>query len=246
MHEGALTRLRPVPHSRFRLFVLHHAGGSHLGYRGWVRHFPSDWEICLVDAPGRARRSGEEPFREAGSLADHLCDIVRPELDRPYGLFGHSMGALIAYEMTHRLTETPPTWLGASSWSPVPGPERAEPRHRAPSGRLREAIAAMGGTPHHALEDPELWAYVEPLVRADLQVVDTWSPDPQSPPLRVPLSVFGGAEDPGMTPERLSGWADHVQGDFAHHTLPGGHFYFTGRTGDLVARITRDIRAVLP
>ncbi|MBR8744255.1 thioesterase II family protein [Nocardiopsis sp. MG754419] len=245
MREGALIRLRSVPDSRFRLFLLHHAGGSHLGYRGWVRHFPADWEICLLDAPGRARRSAEEAFREAGALAEHMCEIVRPELDRPYGLFGHSMGALVAYEMTRRLSRTPPAWLGVSAWSPDPGPEHTEPRHLAPSARLRETLAAMGGTPRHALEDPALWSFVEPLVRADLQVVDTWSPDPRAAPLEVPLSVYGGADDQGMSPRRLAGWADHVRGGFDHHTLPGGHFYFTGRTEALVDLITTDVRAAL-
>ncbi len=245
MHEGALIRLRPVPHSRFRLFVLHHAGGSHLGYRGWVRHFPSDWEICLLEAPGRVHSTSEEPIRDAAALAERMHEVIRPELDRPFGLFGHSMGALIAYELTRRLTDTPPVWLGASAWSPARGPERAEPRHLVSADRLRDAIVGMGGTPRRALEDPDLWSHVEPLIRADLELVDTWKPDPQAPPLGVPLSVFGGAEDRGMTPERLAGWADHVEGGFAHHTLPGDHFYFTGRTADLVARIVKDVEPLL-
>ncbi|MEU3213076.1 alpha/beta fold hydrolase [Nocardiopsis alba] len=245
MPEGALTRIRPVPHSTLRIFVLHHAGGSHLGYRGWVRHFPADWEVCLLDAPGRARRIEAEPLRDAGALADHLCEVVRPELDRPYALFGHSMGALVAYEMTRRLTDTPPIWLGASAWSPTPGAERRRPRHLFSAEGLREVIVRMGGTPRSALEDPDLWSYVEPLMRADLELVDTWNPDPRAAPLTVPVSVFGGADDQGMSPERLSGWADHVEGDIRHHTLPGGHFYFTGRTGALVERITEDIRSVL-
>lgn len=247
MHEGALTRLRTVPNSRFRLFVLHHAGGSHLGYRGWVRHFPADWEICLLDAPGRARRAAEEPVRDAAALAEHMHRVIGPELDRPFGLFGHSMGALVAYELTRRLVEgaNPPVWLGVSAWSPEPGPERAEPRHLVSADRLREAIVGMGGTPRHALEDPDLWSYVEPLMRADLELVDTWSPDPQAEPLQVPLSVFGGAEDRGMTPERLAGWAHHVEGGFAHHTLPGDHFYFTGRTADVVSRIVKDVEPLL-
>ncbi|GAB3741109.1 thioesterase II family protein [Nocardiopsis nanhaiensis] len=245
MHEGALTRLRTVPHCRFRLFVLHHAGGSHLGYRGWVRHFPADWEICLLDAPGRTRTSAAAPIREAGALADYMHEVIRPELDRPFGLFGHSMGALVAYELTRRLTDTPPAWLGASAWSPRPGHERPEPRHLASAERLREAIVRMGGTPRSALEDPDVWSYVEPLMRADLELVDTWTTDPDAPALRVPLSVFGGYDDPGMTPERLASWSDHVEGGYEHHAFPGGHFYFTGRTGELVEQITKDVEAVL-
>ncbi|MBQ1079648.1 MULTISPECIES: thioesterase II family protein [unclassified Nocardiopsis] len=247
MHEGALNRLRPVPHSRFRLFVLHHAGGSHLGYRGWVRHFPEDWEICLLDAPGRARSAHEPPLRNAEALAERMHEVVRPELDRPFGLFGHSMGALVAYELALRLTDagTPPLWLGASAWSPAPGPERAAPRHLVSADRLRETIARMGGTPRRALDDPDLWSFVEPLVRADLELVDTWSPTPRERPLRVPLSVFGGAQDRGMTPERLAGWSEHVEGGFAHHTLPGDHFYFSGRTAEVVNRITQDVEPLL-
>ncbi|MFE9244130.1 thioesterase II family protein [Nocardiopsis sp. NPDC006938] len=247
MHEGALNRLRPVPGGRFRLFVLHHAGGSHLGYRGWVRHFPSDWEICLLDAPGRVHSADQPPLRNARDLAARMHEVVRPELDLPFGLFGHSMGALVAYELTLRLAGdgTPPRWLGASAWSPAPGPERTEPRHLVSEDRLRETIARMGGTPRRALDDPDLWSTVEPLVRADLELVDTWSPDPLTPPLRVPVSVFGGADDRGMTPRRLAGWADHVEGGLSHHTLPGDHFYFSGRTADVVARITRDVEPLL-
>ncbi|WP_017568769.1 thioesterase II family protein [Nocardiopsis halotolerans] len=249
MHEGVLTRPRPVPHARFRLFLLHHAGGSSLGYRSWVRHFPADWEVCLVEAPGRGTAERETPFRNAGHLARHLHGHLAPALDRPFGLFGHSMGALVAYELAHLLAaEGParPAWLGASAWSPAPGPERDEPRHLMTSDRLRESVARMGGAVARSLADPDQWQAAEPLIRADLGLVDGWRPDPDTPPLRVPLSVFGGEDDPGVPPERLAAWDDHAEGPVEHHLLPGGHFYFVGRAGDVATRITKDVHAVLP
>ncbi|NKZ01208.1 thioesterase II family protein [Nocardiopsis alborubida] len=249
MHEGVLIRPRPVPRARFRIFLLHHAGGSSLGYRPWVRHFPADWEVCLVEAPGRGRSSADKPFRDAGELARHLRAHLAPELDPPFGFFGHSMGALLAYELTALLAAdgpAAPAWLGVSAWSPAPGPERDEPRHLLPSEQLRRSIARMGGTAAGSPSDPEQWKLVEPLIRADLELVDTWRPDPGAPPLRTPLSAFGGRDDPGVTPERLAAWDGCASGPVERHILPGEHFYFVGRIGDVVTRIVKDVQAALP
>ncbi|GHD20091.1 thioesterase [Nocardiopsis kunsanensis] len=250
MHQGVLTRIKTVPDCRFRLLVLHHAGGTAQAYRSWVRHFPQDWEICLLQAPGRDSSAHLEPFREARALARHLAASTDDLRDRPYGLFGHSMGALVAHELAHHLLADPaeadPAWLGVSAWSPAHGPERDAPRHLRSDAELREIVAGMGGTPRSSLADPDQWARIAPVVRADLNLVDTWRPDPARPPLRLPLSVLGGADDPGMPPSRMAAWREHADGPVVHHTLPGDHFYFVGRTREVVARIVTDIRAAVP
>jgi surfactin synthase thioesterase subunit len=247
VHEGVLTRVRPAPDSRFRLFVLHHAGGSPQGYRAWVRHFPADWDVCLVEAPGRGRSSGAAPFTDARELARHLCDRLAPHLDRPFGLFGHSMGALVAYEMALRLADGPaPSWLGVSAWSPAPGIEWDHPRHRLGDERLRESVARMGGTPAAELDDPDQWRAAAPLIRADLSMVDTWRPRPGTPRLRHALTVLGGEDDRGMPPSRLAAWRDRAEGSVRTHIFPGGHFYFVGRLREVAARVTEDVRAALP
>lgn len=246
VRRDALIRIRPVPEAGFRLFVLHHAGGSAQAYRPWVRHLPADWDVCLLQAPGRG--AGGEPLRDARALARYLLPLVTAGHDRPFGLFGHSMGALAAYETALlALAEggPAPSWLGVSGWSPAPGPEWYEPRHLLPADRLREGLARMGGTPAAVLEDPARWRAAEPLIRADLELVDTWRPRPDTPPLPMPVSALAGERDAGMGPERMDAWRQYVSGPLTRHTLPGGHFYFVGAIAGAAGLVAADVRAAV-
>ncbi|MFB7999745.1 thioesterase domain-containing protein [Streptomyces sp. NPDC056002] len=109
-----LIRPRPVSDPVARLFLLHHAGGSHLLYRGWAEHFPEDWELCLLEAPGRGTLQALPLIDDCDRLVDYFHAAIAPLLDRPFGFFGHSMGALIAYQLTRRLlrqgNRSPPGW----------------------------------------------------------------------------------------------------------------------------------------
>jgi len=248
LHGVGLTRPRPISDGRFRLFVLHHAGGSHLGYMDWVRHFPSDWDVCLVDAPGRGRSLGTEPLREAEALAHRIHDRLLPELDRPYGIFGHSMGGLLTYELADLLAAADaraPTWLGISAWSPRPESEPSEERYLCSSEELRQGLAGLGGTPDEVLYNEELWRFLEPLIRADLQVVDTWRPRSRWESPRTPLSVFGGESDTGVPPELLNGWRDRWRGPVNVRVYPGGHFYLGECPAEVAAHITEDVESIL-
>ncbi len=246
MRRDALIRIRPVPVSGFRLFVLHHAGGSARAYRPWVRHLPADWDVCLLQAPGR--EPGTEPLRDARELARHLYPWVAAGHDRPFGLFGHSMGALAAYEIALLALAAGgpvPDWLGVSAWSPAPGPEWHEPRHLMPADRLREVLERTGGAPPDAAADPARRRAAEPLLRADLELVDTWRPRAGTPRLPRPVSALSGAGDTGMPPARMDAWREHVDGPLRRHTLPGGHFYFVGSIAGAAGAITADVRAAV-
>ncbi|MER5466547.1 alpha/beta fold hydrolase [Streptomyces sp. NPDC002668] len=231
-----------------RLFVFHHAGGSHLLYRDWPGRFPADWELRLVDAPGRGMLADRPPIGDADALVDHFLDELGPELNGPYALFGHSMGGLVAYELTRRLLaqgRTPPFWLGLSARStPRPGGDGSR-RHLLSDAGLRRELAAMGGTPSFVLDDPELWELFEPAIRTDLRLVENWRPAPDPAPLPVPLSVFGGTRDTVAEPERLAGWAERTERFLGMHLFDGGHFYFQPDPAPLTGRITQDIRSAL-
>ena len=128
---GPVTRLREVEDPTVRLFLFHHAGGSHLLYRGWTRHFPKDWDVCLLDSPGRGNAQALPLMDDCQQLVALFDKAITPLLDRPFAFFGHSMGALVAYALAHHLldTECPlPMWLGVSAFRPpVPGAGSAVP-----------------------------------------------------------------------------------------------------------------------
>ncbi|GGQ76251.1 thioesterase II family protein [Couchioplanes azureus] len=240
----------PVPDPAVRVFLLHHAGGSHLLFRDWPRHFPSDWEVCLMEAPGRGRLADEPPVAQVEDLLPRLRADMLPLLDRPYVLFGHSMGALVAHQLAARLIEygdPAPRWLGVSARA-APRPDGGldmRTRHLLPDEELRASIAEMGGTPREVLADPEWWAYLAPLLRADLRLVETWRPRPGAGRLPVPVTAFGGDRDVVVRPHRLADWREHTTRFLGLHLYPGDHFYLQSRIPAFVARLVADARLAI-
>lgn len=240
---------KPVPGAALRVFVFHHAGGSHLPYREWPAHFPPDWEVHLLDAPGRGRLSDMPVCRSIEELVRFFKDEIVLAMDgRPFAFFGHSMGGLAAYELTNVLAAEGlplPVWLGLSArGAPRAGGEEVQ-RHALPDDELRRHLVAMGGTPVEVIEDEELWQTFSGVIRGDLRLVETWQPRPGTGRLQVPLSVFGGTRDVVVPPERLGAWAEFADALSGPHLFDGGHFYFQGRVAAVADRMTRDIREAL-
>ncbi|WP_263163940.1 thioesterase II family protein [Streptomyces sp. SCSIO ZS0520] len=248
--HGALTLPRPNPGAAVRLFCFHHAGGSHLLYRGWEAHFPADWELCLLDAPGRGSLLGEPPLDSGARLVDFFHTQLTAWTDRPYALFGHSMGALIAYELTRRLVREgrrPPLWTGLSSCgAPTPRSPRTPGRHEFTDPQLRDWLRTLGATPDEVLDDPWLWQTFAPVFRSDFALVDTWHTAPETAPLPVALSAFGGTEDTLVPRARLAAWARHTRRLHGPHMYSGGHFYLRRHHRSLARRITEAVTAARP
>lgn len=248
--KGAVFAARSVPRPRVRLFLFHHAGGSHQAFRDWTRHFPSDWEICLTDAPGRGVLSELPPVPSSELLVQGFLEELLMWLDRPFAFFGHSMGALVAHELTLALEAARlplPVWLGISGRGcPRSSLARPTAHHLLPPDELRAEVSRMGGTPEQVMRDPELWGLLEPVIRADFGLVETWRPAAgRSLKVPVPLSAFGGADDPLVTPDELAGWADHTEHFGDRHLFEGGHFYFAPLGRRVPAAIVREVRAAL-
>lgn len=243
------ARCAPPPEA-LRLYVFPHAGGSSLMFHPWAAHFPAHWDVVAVDTPGHGTRWGESPLTDADALVGHLLEQLGPGLDdphTPFAFFGHSMGALVAHELTRRLLaqgRTPPVWLGLSAC----GAPRAGTRpttallHEATDDELRARLAQLGGTPPKVLEHNGLWAFFAPVIRADLQLVANWRPAPATPlPATVAVSVFGGTHDPAAGPADLSRWAAHCERYLGLHLLDGGHFYFHDHLHTLTTTVITDI-----
>ncbi|MFD8980637.1 thioesterase II family protein [Streptomyces sp. NPDC059564] len=231
-----------------RLFVLHHAGGSHTLYRHWPAGLPDTWDVRLLDAPGHGFLLEQPQIADAGRLADFLLSGIEPDLTCPYAFFGHSMGALVAYEITRRAVERGlplPVWIGVSARSAPQPAGPASPYHELPDAELRTRLKQLGGTPDGVFDDPELWALFEPIIRADLALVENWRPAPGAGPLPVALSAYAGAGDHASSPRRMAGWAGHTEHFLGLRVFDGGHFYFQDDPRPLLRQIERDATAAL-
>lgn len=231
-----------------RLFVFHHSGGSHLMYRAWESHLPAGWELHTPDAPGRGPRDPRAALESAGALVEHLLHELDDRLTGRFAFFGHSMGGMVAYELTRRLLaagRTPPVWLGLSARGTLPPEGDGTRRHLMSDAELRRELASMGGTPSELLDHEELWELFSPTIRADLRISETWRSEPLTVPLPVPLSVFGGTRDLVAPPHRLKGWADASEHFLGEHLFDGGHFYFQDRLAEVTGLIRHDVRRAL-
>jgi surfactin synthase thioesterase subunit len=250
-HGGA----RPAAGPGVRLYVFAHAGGSALMFRGWPEHFPAGWRVTALDAPGHGALMGQPLITDGEELVSHFLDRLAPELARPglpFAFFGHSMGALVAHELTRRLLAAGaglPVWLGLSACgAPTPGSPPAAGRGRELSDEdLRRRLSLLGGTPARVLEHPALWRVFAPVVRADLRLVESWRTAPAAPPLpvAVSVSVFGGAQDRVTGRQDLARWAQHCERFLGVRLFPGGHFYFQDDPRALAEAVTAEVRLAL-
>ncbi|ACU69470.1 Thioesterase [Catenulispora acidiphila DSM 44928] len=239
---GTVGGPRPAE-PELRLFLFHHAGGSSSVFEGWESRFPAGWDVRALDAPGRGAARSAKPCTTVEELAGYFRDHLSLSFDRPFSFFGHSMGAMVAYELARRLQAEggpQPNWVGLSACR-APGQPAARGQHGLSNEDLRAWLAAAGGTDQLVLHHPLIWKMLEPLLRADLRVVDSWQPTVDAVPLRGALSVFGAQDDRVLAHEKLIGWQPFTEHYVASRLFRGGHFYLQ-RQADLIIRwIVADI-----
>jgi medium-chain acyl-[acyl-carrier-protein] hydrolase len=231
-----------VPRPRLRLVCFPHAGGSATLYRLWPDSLPRDVEVWAAQLPGRGARLAEPPIRRMEALVGELDSAIRPLLGDRVEFFGHSMGAVVAFELARRLRQRGapvPSRLFASGRH---APQLADPNpamHALPHDELIERVRRMGGTPAAIFEEPELLELFLPALRADLEAVETWVHHHEAP-LDVEIVASGGVDDPRASAEGLAAWREQTASTFTAHRLPGGHFYLHERP-ELLALLRRTL-----
>lgn len=220
---------------RLRLFCFPHAGGSAAVFRRWAA--PPGIEIRPIQWPGRAERLGEPPFRRLLAMADAALQAMEPFLhDAPYALFGHSLGAKIAYECARTINQQklpPPQGLFLAGCGPLHLPDHCKQLHTLPDAAFLQGIADQGGTPREIFECEELVHHFLPALRADYTASETyaWRPGPTLPILSV---IFGGQEDPDAPPACLKDWQAHFSSSFETRIFPGNHFFLDAHNTEIL------------
>ena len=212
---------------RYRLFCFPYAGAGASVYRRLAAAVPPGVEICAAQLPGREDRFSEPPLVRLSAIVPLLVREMQPLMGARFAFFGHSMGALLAFELTRELRRRNlplPLHLFVSGRRAPHLEGRRRPLHALPSPELHDELRALQGTPAAVLDDAELMALVEPILRADFEVCETYG-YASGEPLDPPLSVFGGAADPEASVEELEGWREHSTRFRGVRLLPGNHFY---------------------
>lgn len=232
--------------ARVRLFCLPYAGGGVSAYRAWRAQLPAEIDLCPIQLPGRERRFRERPCTSLASLVSTLAGALRPHLDRPYAIFGHSLGALLAFELARALRRAgapAPLRLFVSALkAPHDLSARARDRHRLDDDQLLTDIRRFGGTPAPLLDDPEVMKLVLPIVRADFTMLETHRHYDEAP-LEIAMAAFAGTHDPEASPAAMEAWRAHTAGPFRLSVLPGDHFFLHARDArqTLVDALSRDL-----
>lgn len=222
-----------------RLFTFPFAGGGASAYRLWPAGLPSWVEVCPLQLPGREDRYREAAFTSLTGLSRALARELVPYLDKPFAMFGHSMGALLAFEVTRALRRAEAAAPLALFLAAYPPPHVALARaaiHHLPDTDFIEEMRRMQGTPEAVLQSADLMAFMLPILRADFQACDTYTLAPELP-LDCPLFMYGGDDDREVDAQTLAEWRAHTTGAFTLHTLPGTHFFVQSHRVLLLADI---------
>jgi medium-chain acyl-[acyl-carrier-protein] hydrolase len=242
-----LLPARPDPNAALRLFCFPYAGGSARIFRSWPQRLPPSVEVCAVQLPGRGSRLREPPFTDLDTLLRALAEALLPYLDQPFAFFGHSMGALIGFELARRLRERElpgPIRLFVSGHRAPQLDRHDPPSYDLPEPEFLEELRRINGTPGEVLEHPELIQLLLPLLRADFKVVQAYLYKPR-PPLDSPITAFGGLQDEDVSREQMAAWREQTTAEFSLHMLPGDHFFIHTSEALLLEVLSRRLDQLL-
>jgi medium-chain acyl-[acyl-carrier-protein] hydrolase len=240
---GSMGRTEPQK-GRLRLFCFPHAGSGTSIYRGWAGTIAQAIEIWPVALPGREHRLAEPPIDDVQRLAAVVGEELGRFLDPPFALFGHSMGALLAFEVAHhfrRQGRSGPGCLVVSAHRAPHIPDEQDQIHDKPTSEFLQELRQLNGTSAEVLGDRELVELMLPVLRADFKAAELYRYI-EGPPLQCPIVAYGGTRDSMVSEAQLAGWRAHTNGGFAQKMFEGDHFYIHTKREEVVAQLASDLQ----
>jgi surfactin synthase thioesterase subunit len=236
-------RYRPARNPTARLVCLPHAGGSAPFFRPLAFALGADVDVVALQYPGRQDRRAEQPIRDMGVLADCVHGILRRQPELPLTVFGHSMGAVLGFEVTRRLEADGhgPVHLFASGRR-APSCAHDENVHLRDDVGILAEVRALSGTASVLLDDDELMRAALPSLRADYEANETYRYAPATI-VSCPVTVLTGDSDPKTTLNEARAWAGHTSGAFDLRVFPGGHFFLTDQADEVTKVLFQHLSA---
>jgi medium-chain acyl-[acyl-carrier-protein] hydrolase len=231
-----------------RLFCFPYAGGSAEVYRRWQRWFPEQIDVCLVHLPGRGKRLRERPFTRLIPLVNAIADNMGYETHIPYALYGHSMGALITFELGRELlrrNHTGPEHLFVSGRHAPSWPKNEPTTFNLPHDEFIEKIRELNGTPRDVLDNAELMELFIDLLRADFQAVETYEYR-AGEQVSCPITVYGGLQDKDVPVESCRAWQEQTSANSKVRMFTGDHFFIRNPAPEFIGAFRSDVLGAVP
>lgn len=239
---------RPSQDAAVTLVCFPWAGAGSAAFRGWHHHLGPDIEVCAVQLPGREDVRAERPRTSVVEVAGEVGPVLERSFDRPLALFGHSLGALLAFETARYLDQRgarrPVRLFVSGCEAPDYHGRRRRLRHTLSDAAFLQELRDLNGIPEVVLRDPDLIAFLLPTLRADFEMAETYE-YVSGPPLDTPITAFRGSGDPEASADSMDGWRRQTSIAFREKTIDGDHFFVQRREAE-VLRTVRDELAQSP
>lgn len=240
--ERWVLRRHARPDAGLRLLCLPHAGGDTWMFADWHTALPPSVDVCPIRLPGRGSRIADPAIADLDGLVAALVAGVDGLLDRPFAIFGHSMGALIGVALARALGRerglAPVLLCAAACRAPHLIGSQA-PLSGLPTPVLLQAMRQRYGRALDLADNPDLMRLVLPTLRADLALCEV--PLAADGDLDCPIVAYGGRDDPSVDAAALDGWGTHTSGAFRHHVVEGDHFFPIGSKAELLPVLAQDL-----
>jgi medium-chain acyl-[acyl-carrier-protein] hydrolase len=230
--------------ARVKLYCFPYAGGSATIYRPWAGVLPPEIQLIPVELPGRGTRIKEAACRNLHLLVRALAEVFTPVAEDEFAFFGHSMGALIAFELARELRrqgKALPRRLLVSGRRAPQLSDKERQVHDLPDAEFVKELHNLNGTPAEVLEHEELMALMTPILRADFELIETYRYYSEAP-LECSITAYGGVEDSEVPRDDILPWEEHTESGFAIHMIPGDHFFLRSARTELLGMISAELR----
>ncbi len=232
----------PQPNSSAtaRLFVFPYAGGAPSSFNKWIAEFPNTIEVSIVHYPGRGSRFNESLIKDLFVLVEEIANAIQPELDKPFFFFGHSFGAVLAFEVARRISPQPQILFVSACGAPhVPNPNR--PIHALPDSEFIRSLQELNGLPTEVASNAELMELLLPVLRADFEAAESYQYTSNEHRLGCPIIAFGGTDDFHVDRDHLEGWGYQTKGRFKSQIFSGDHFFINTARQSVIASMVAEI-----